>query len=199
MKKELLDKQHVIIDLKNQLVETKVFGDELQKIQFLRYRRYLIFKLFSQAMYDQSLLNLQGKVVNIQEESIKLKDELDKKKQVVNHGPKCKRRGRTCDPPPPSVRNFRAELTAKEREIQVLNKQLEETKKTNRKLAKERGSYVAYLSSKEQSAGEHWWVELAVLNFLVLTCDCFQMIFIFVRDYHRRRIVNLIRRISSIR
>ncbi|KAK7590377.1 hypothetical protein V9T40_001990 [Parthenolecanium corni] len=128
LKKELLEKQHVIIELKNQLVETK-------------------------ANYDQNLLLMQEKIVNIQEESMKMKEELDKKKVIaVNHGPRCKRKGRSCDPPSAASRNFRIELTAKEREIQQLSKQLDEVKRMNKKLMKDKENY--YLSSKEQSADD---------------------------------------------
>jgi hypothetical protein len=139
LKKELLDKQHVIIELKNQMIEEK-------------------------AAHDQNLLSLQAKLVHIQEESLKMKEELEKSnnntKKVAtatattsttsNHAPKCKRKGRSSDPPPP--RNFRVELSAKEREVVALNKQLDELKKTNRKLMKEKEN--KYLSSKEQSAGK---------------------------------------------
>lgn len=95
---------------------------------------------------------MQSKIVNIQEESMKMKEELERKKIVpTNHVAKCKRKGRSCDPPTHTARNFRIELTAKEREVQLLNKQLEELKKTNRKLIKDKENN--YLSSKEQSSG----------------------------------------------
>lgn len=110
--------------------------------------------LYLQANYDQNLLSLQEKIVNIQEESIKMKEELEKKKlNTVNHGPRCKRKGRSCDPPSAVSRNFRIELTAKEREIQQLSKQLDEVKRMNKKLMKDKENY--YLSSKEQSAGSY--------------------------------------------
>lgn len=107
---------------------------------------------YLQASYDQNLLSLQEKIVNIQEESIKVKEEVEKKKVIsINHGPRCKRKGRSCDPPSSASRNFRIELTAKEREIQQLSKQLDEVKRMNKKLMKDKENY--YLSSKEQSAG----------------------------------------------
>ena len=138
LQRELFDKQHMIMDMKNQIVEAK-------------------------ASYDQNLLSLQAKLVNVQEESMKMKEEMEKNttKKVVtatattsttgNHAPKCKRKGRHCDPPPHSARNFRLELSAKEREVIALNKQIDELKKTNRKLIKDKES--SHLSSKEQSAG----------------------------------------------
>lgn len=140
LKKELFEKQHTIIDLRNQIIEAK-------------------------ATYDQNLLSLQSKLVNIQEESLKMKEELEKncktankvaagmtKTATNNHAPKCKRKGRSCDPPPHIARNFRVELSAKEREVVALNKQIDELKKTNRKLVKDKENN--YLSSKEQSAGK---------------------------------------------
>lgn len=126
LKKELLEKQQIILDLKNQIVDSK-------------------------ALYDKNLLSLQSKIVNIQEESIKLKEELEKNKNApTNYIAKNKRKGRSCDPPSHATRNFRIELAAKEREVQLLNKQLEELKKKNRKLIKERENN--FVSSKEQSA-----------------------------------------------
>lgn len=139
LKKELLDKQHVIIGLKNQIVESK-------------------------ATYDQNLLALQAKIVNIQEESMKMKEEVEKncmKKATTGtatttsggHLPKCKRKPRSCEPPAHSARNFRVELSAKEREVVALNKQIDELKKTNRKLMKDKENH--HLASKEQSAGTY--------------------------------------------
>lgn len=95
-----------------------------------------------------------------------MKEELDKKKVIaVNHGPRCKRKGRSCDPPSAASRNFRIELTAKEREIQQLSKQLDEVKRMNKKLMKDKENY--YLSSKEQSAGSYFCFS----NFPLLATD----------------------------
>lgn len=128
----------------------------IEDISIWRFCKSIIlsfFPLFSfQARYDKNLLTLQSKIVSIQEESIKLKEELEKKKNTpTNYIAKNKRKGRSCDPPSHTTRNFRIELAAKEREVQLLNKQLEELKKNNRKLMKEREDHS--LSSKEQSAG----------------------------------------------
>lgn len=93
--------------------------------------------------------------MSIQEESSKLKEELDKKKVTTTlYATKCKRKGRSCDPPPSSIRNIRVELTSREKEIQQLTKQLDEIKKINKKLLKDKENY--YLSFKEQSAGNYF-------------------------------------------
>ena len=135
LKKELLDKQHIIIGLKNQLLELK-------------------------ATYDDNLSVLQTKIVHTQEENVKMKDELEKSyvnkvatmatttTTTSSHVQKCRRK----PPPPHNARNFRVELSAKEREVIALNKQIDELKKTNRKLMKDKEN--CHLSSKEQSAGK---------------------------------------------
>ncbi len=153
LKKEVLEKQHTIVDLKNQLVEAQV----IFKLVFTRHiyflKKLLIVRFLVKVQYDQNLVVLQGKIDSIQEESMKMKEELEKKKAVAaSHAPKCKRKGKSCDPPSILSRNFRTELSTKEKEIQQLNKQVEELKKANRKLLKDKENY--YLSSKEQSFGK---------------------------------------------
>lgn len=92
-----------------------------------------------QAKYEENLRNAQQTtVVTTQEEK---KEEPDKRRvsSASTRDTRCKRKVRIGDAAAPTTRNYRVELTAKDKEIQLLQKQLEELKKTNKKLAQDKG------------------------------------------------------------